>query len=133
MKHNSRINPDWEGKVILVAEDTTTSILFYKAVLKKTKASLIFVRDGFEAIEAVKKEENISVVLMDINMPESNGIDATREIKKIRPHLPVIIQTAYVMNNERISSFEAGADGFIAKPVTIKKLFEALEGFLKKE
>ena len=130
MKHNSRVNPDWEGKVVLVAEDTTTSVLFYKAVLKKTKASLIFVRNG---LDAVKKDENINLVLMDINMPDLNGIDATKEIKQIRPHLPVIIQTAYVMNNERISSFEAGADGFIAKPVTIKKLFEALEGFLNKD
>jgi len=130
MKQKSSVNPVWEGKIILVAEDTTTSILFYKAVLKKTNSSLIFVTNGLDAVEAVKKDENISIVLMDINMPDLDGIEATREIKKIRPHLPVIIQTAYVMNNERISSFDAGADGFIAKPVTIKKLFEVLDGFL---
>lgn len=121
---------DWTGKSVLVVEDTDTSIMYYKAALKKTKAKLFYAKNGIEAIDIVKVDGNIDLVLMDINMPIMNGIEATKEIKKINPHIPIIIQTAYVLNDERIRCFEAGCDGFMAKPVKIHQLITTIEELL---
>lgn len=121
---------DWTGKSVLVVEDTDTSIMYYKAALKKTKAKLFYAKNGIEAIDIVKVDGNIDLVLMDINMPIMNGIEATKEIKKINPHIPIIIQTAYVLNDERIRCFEAGCDGFMAKPVKIHQLITTMEELL---
>jgi len=121
---------DWSGKTILVVEDTDTSIMYYKAALKRTKAKLFYAQNGIEAIDIIKEDDKIDLVLMDINMPVMNGIEATEEIKKINPHIPIIIQTAYVLNDERIRSFEAGCDGFMAKPVKIHQLITTMEELL---
>lgn len=121
---------DWYGKTILVVEDTDTSIMYYKAALKRTKAKLLYAYNGVEALDVIKSGKDIDLVLMDINMPVMNGIEATKEIKKINPHIPIIIQTAYVLNDERIRSFEAGCDGFMAKPIKINQLFTSMEELL---
>jgi CheY-like chemotaxis protein len=121
----------WKGKTILVAEDVDTSNMFYKAALSKTGADVIWTENGSDAVEHCEKQEKIDLVLMDINMPEMNGLEATKAIKEIRPEIPVVVQTAYLLSNEREKSFEAGADDFIAKPVTYQKLLEVLNTFLK--
>ncbi len=121
---------DWASKVILLAEDTDTSVMYYQAALRKTKAELIWVPDGMAAIEIVKSDQKIDVILMDINMPRMNGIEATTEIKKIRPDLPIIIQTAYVLSDEKKRSFEAGCDDFLTKPVNISQLLTTIEQLL---
>lgn len=130
MTTDSRIKPDWSGKTILIAEDTETSIMFYMAALKKTKAKLLQANNGKETVEFVKSGEKIDLILMDINMPEMDGLEAAEEIKKLKPNLPIIIQTAYVLNEERIRSFEAGCDGFIAKPVKIYQLIETIQSLI---
>lgn len=121
----------WKGKVILVAEDVDTSNMFYKAALSKTGADVIWTENGKEAVEQCQKQKQIDLVLMDINMPEMNGLEATKAIKEIRPEIPVIVQTAYLLSKEREKSFEVGADDFIAKPVTYQKLLEVMHNFLK--
>jgi hypothetical protein len=121
---------DWACKSILIVEDTDTSIMYYKAALNRTKAKLMYAKNGVEALEIVKSGDKIDIILMDINMPIMNGIEATKEIKKINPNIPIIIQTAYILNDERIKSFEAGCDAFIAKPVKINQLFSTLEELL---
>lgn len=123
-------SPDWSGKTILVVEDTDTSIMYYKAALKRTKAKLLYATNGVEAIDIIKDNKNLDLILMDINMPLMDGIDATVEIKKINPQIPIIIQTAYVLNDERIRSFEAGCDGFMTKPVKIDQLITTMEELL---
>lgn len=127
---NETNSHDWTGKSILVVEDTETSVMYYKAALKRTNAKLLYASNGQEAIEAVNKGEEINLILMDINMPIMNGIEATKEIKKLSPKIPIIIQTAYILNDERIRSFEAGCDGFMAKPIKIHQLFTTIEHLL---
>jgi CheY-like chemotaxis protein len=119
----------WQGKTILVAEDVDTSNMFYRAALSKTGAKTLWAENGLDAIKAVE-QNHVDIVLMDINMPEINGLEATKRIKKIFPDIPVIIQTAYLLSNEREKSFDAGADEFIAKPITYRQLLEILNRFL---
>ena len=123
----------WKGKVVLVAEDVDTSNMFYKAALSKTGVSVIWTEDGNEALEHCKKQEQVDLILMDINMPGLNGLEATKAFKEIRPEIPIVVQTAYLLSNEREKSFEVGADDFIAKPITYQKLLEVLNTYLKED
>ncbi|NOY49912.1 MAG: response regulator [Chlorobi bacterium] len=121
---------DWSDKTILIVEDTDTSVMYYRAALKKTKVKLVYADNGQSAVDLIESGSSFDLILMDINMPVMNGIDATKKIKEFAPQVPIIIQTAYVLNDERIRSFDAGCDGFMAKPVKIQQLFATMESLL---
>ena len=108
---------DLSRKVILIAEDDKFSFEVLKAILAKTKARLIYARNGKEAVELFKTEPVIDLILMDIQMPEMNGYEATRIIKGINKNVPVISQTAYKMEHNREESLKAGCDDFMTKPI----------------
>ncbi len=120
----------WKGKVVLVAEDVDTSNMFYKAALSKTGVEVIWTENGQHAYEECEKNKQIDLILMDIHMPVLNGLEATLKIKEIRPDIPIVVQTAYLLSNEREKSYDAGADDFLAKPITYQKLIEVLTKFL---
>ena len=126
------MSSDFSNLKILVVEDNESNIMFFKSALKRTGASLIIVVDGEQAIETVKNTDDIDIVLMDINLPKLDGLAATREIKKIRPTLPVIIQTAYVLNFKEAECYEAGCDFFIEKPIRLNVLNEAITKLVNK-
>ena len=126
------MSSDFSNLKILVVEDNESNIMFFKSALKRTGASLIIVVDGEQAIETVKNTDDIDIVLMDINLPKLDGLAATREIKKIRPTLPVIIQTAYVLNFKEKECYEAGCDFFIEKPIRLNVLNEAITKLVNK-
>jgi len=129
---NNTNNPgyDWHDKVILVVEDTETSNRYFNAALKRTRARILWADNGLEAIQIVRKTKHIDVILMDIHMPFMNGLEATREIKKIRDDVVIIVQTAYVLSNEREKSLEAGAEDFIAKPINYKELLDIINRYM---
>lgn len=121
----------WKGKVVLVAEDVDTSNMFYKAALSKTGVEVVWTENGNEALDYCKQQKQVDLILMDINMPGLNGLEATKAIKEIRPDVPIVVQTAYLLSNEREKSYEAGADDFISKPITYHKLLEVLNTYLE--
>lgn len=125
-------NYDFTGKTILITEDERTNYLFLEALLKRTGASLIWAETGKSALEAIEKTPEIDIVLMDIKMPEMNGYEATREIKKIRPNLPIIAQTAYALAGEKEKILSAGCDDYLSKPIMGKVLLEKIDNYLKK-
>jgi CheY-like chemotaxis protein len=120
---------DWYNKTILIAEDTDVNYFLLTAVLKDTKAKLVRVKDGQEAIDFIRNNE-VDLILMDINMPNMNGYDATREIKAIRSDIPIIVQTAMNFNEEHEEAMNAGADDYIAKPIDLKTFMGKMERFL---
>jgi len=122
--------PDWHDKVILVVEDEDHNYAYIHEILRRTQATIIRAENGVKAIEKVKKEF-IDLVLMDIKLPELDGYKATVEIKKIRPSLPVIAQTAFAMEKEKIACLKAGCDDYIAKPYEPSKLIERIRLFLR--
>jgi PAS domain S-box-containing protein len=109
-------NYNWNGKSILIAEDEDSNYEVLKATLSRTYADLTRVKQGDEAIEHCKNN-NYDIVLMDIKMPVMDGINATIEIKKIKPSLPIIAQTAYVHKDERDTCLKSGFDEYIPKPI----------------
>ncbi len=124
---------DFSGKKILIAEDERTNYLFLEALLKRTNAILIWAETGKTALEAVQKDNNIDIILMDIKMPEMNGYKATSAIKEINPNIPIIAQTAYALAGEKEKILSAGCDDYLSKPIMGKILLEKIDKFLNKE
>ena len=121
---------EWDGKTILVVEDDISSSFFLKEVLADTHADILFAADGSEAIDMCSRHSEIDLVLMDIQLPEVDGYTATREIKKNRPSLPVIAQTAYAFQSDRKKCFEAGCSDYIAKPINADLLLEKISALM---
>lgn len=123
---------DWSQKHILVAEDEDNNFKFMQAALKKTNVSLIRAKDGQEALELFREMQHlIDIVLMDIQMPKMNGYDATRELLKIDPDIPVVAQTAFAMSGGKIKCFDAGCIGYISKPYKAKDLIDVIAKHIK--
>ncbi len=117
---------EWKGKTILIVEDDLSSSFFLKEVLADTEADLLFASDGREAVEMSAKHPEIDIILMDIQLPELNGYEATRMIKKKSPAIPIIAQTAYAFQSDRDKCFEAGCSDYIAKPIKADVLLEKI-------
>lgn len=126
----AEITYSWEGKTVLIVEDNETSNIYFEAALRKTKAKLIWAKNGKEAIDIVNKTEHIDLILMDINMPIMDGIEATRIIKEIRPEIIIVVQTAFILSGEERLCHEAGCDEFITKPIRLKYLLDTIDHYL---
>jgi PAS domain S-box-containing protein len=114
---------------ILVVEDEEVNYLYIEEILPEKDVSLILSRDGKEAVEICKNNPAIDLVLMDIKLPVMNGYDATRAIKKIRPTLPVIAQTAYVLPGDKEKALDAGCDGYLPKPLDADELYTIVDKY----
>ena len=123
-------NINWEGKTFLVAEDEEDNFRYLEVALSLFNASLIWARDGKEAVDVFKKVGHIDLVLMDIKMPGMDGYEATRQIKRINKSVPVIAQTAYAMLGERELSLNAGCDEYISKPINYQDLLDLIQRFV---
>lgn len=126
---SNALNQNWEDKVILVVEDVDTNKIFFDAALRRTKAKILWAKDGQEAIDIFKVNE-IDLVLMDLQLPVMDGYTSTREIKKINSQVPIIAQTAHVMSGEREKCLEAGCDDYLAKPIRLQILIDTLSKYL---
>ncbi|MGV8945858.1 MAG: PAS domain S-box protein [Lutibacter sp.] len=121
---------------ILVVEDEDINFMVLEILLLdkiKLPCNIIHAKDGIEAVELCKNNQDIEFVLMDIKMPKMDGHEATRLIKQIRPNLPIIAQTAYSTSEEREKAFLAGCDDFISKPISKESLVNALNNYLLEE
>lgn len=127
-RDTSSIN--WADKVILIVEDDESNYMFLKALLKSTNAKIHWINNGKDAISFCRNNPEIDLILMDLQLPWVNGLEATQEIKKIRSDLPVIAQTAFAMADDEQKCIQAGCDDYIAKPILRKKFMEKLARFL---
>ena len=125
-------NYNWENKTILIAEDEKSNIEMIKLVLQKTNVNIVHVQNGKDAIYKCKELKEIELVLLDIKMPKINGLDATREIRKLNKKIPIIAFTAYAMPADQQKAKKAGCTDFIAKPIKKDKLLEKLDHYLNK-
>ncbi|MDP2336563.1 MAG: response regulator [Bacteroidota bacterium] len=123
-------NYSWEGKTVLIVEDNDTSNIYFEAALRKTKATMIWAKNGMDAVEIVKNNPRLDLILMDINMPKMDGIEATRIIKSLYPNIIIVVQTAFILSGEEGLCQEAGCDEFITKPIRLKFLLDTLNRYL---
>jgi len=123
-------NYNWEGKVLLVAEDEDFNYIFLEEILIDTNVTLIRAKDGQEAIQIFESNPKIDLVLMDMQMPVLNGYDATRSIKKLKQEIPIIAQTAYHYGEAYEEIMAAGCDDFVTKPIDIGGMKNIIAKFL---
>lgn len=116
--------------LILIVEDVESNYLYLNAVLSKIDVTVEWVKNGVEAVDFAKVHPEMALILMDLQMPEMNGYDTTRAIKKIYPDLPIIAQTAFAMSDDRAKAIEAGCDDYLAKPIRSKDLLDTVNKYL---
>ena len=122
---------NWQNYTVLIAEDDEICYKYIELVLsRKTSINIIWAATGKQAVDYCKLYDHIDIVLMDIQLPELNGYEATRQIKSRKPDLPVIIQSANAINEELDKCIDVGCEAYITKPIDISLLFQKMDSLL---
>jgi len=126
----------FDGRKILLAEDDVRNIFALSSILEPKGAKLYIARNGREALEHLERTPDIDLVLMDIMMPEMDGLEATRQIRR-RPErfskVPIIALTAKAMSDDRELCLRAGANDYVAKPLNVEILLSLVRVWLHKQ
>jgi CheY-like chemotaxis protein len=121
-----------KNKTVLIADDDMRNIFSLTKALENYKMNVITAVDGKDALKQLRSNEKVDIVLMDMMMPEMDGYESTREIRKDRKlkNIPVIAVTAKAMMGDRAKCINAGASDYITKPVDIDQLLSLLRVWL---
>lgn len=117
-----------EKKKILICDDEEGIRESFKLILDETY-NLVFATNGPEALGILKKQKDIPIVLIDIKMPKINGIEITKEIKRLTPHIKVIVVTGYESAEIAQEAIAAGADAYITKPFESKQILLKIQSY----
>ncbi|MCL2144459.1 MAG: response regulator [Endomicrobia bacterium] len=135
--NNSSVDkkPNYEGKCILVAEDTEINREIIKAFLQNTKVKIDFASNGIEAVDMFKADpDKYGLILMDVQMPKMDGLEATRTIRALdferAKTVPVIALTANVFNEDIQECLAAGMNSHIGKPIDMNSMFVTLKKYM---
>jgi PAS domain S-box-containing protein len=116
-KVDNKTIPAVSGLKILIAEDDKISEMLLDIEVKKFCSEILKVGTGIEAVEICRNKTDIDLILMDIQMPEMSGYEATRQIRGFNKEVIIIAQTAYGFSGDREKAIEAGCNEYIAKPI----------------
>ena len=114
----------FEGRTLLIVEDDVRNIFALSRILEPRGARIKIARNGIEALKHLEAHDDIDLVLMDVMMPEMDGLEATRRIRE-QPKwaaLPIIALTAKAMRDDQEKCLAAGANDYVAKPIDVDKL-----------
>jgi CheY-like chemotaxis protein len=122
------------GKKVLVVDDDIRNIFALASVLERHQMNIISAETGGEAIAILGAMRDVDIVLMDIMMPEMDGIDTMRAIRKIShfKSLPIVAVTAKAMKGDREKCIEAGAWDYLSKPVDTEQMLSVLRAWLNR-
>lgn len=126
--HSIEIN--WESKKLLIVEDDSFSTELITEFLSKTRANILFADNGRKAVDIFSENTDIDLIIMDIRLPELSGIEATLEIRKQNPDIPVVAQTAFAMEEDRLMAKTAGFNEFMVKPLNRNEFLNTLRKYL---
>ncbi len=113
----------------LVAEDIVANQMVIKRLLEKAGAEVAVVNDGVEAVQQAQSK-SFDLIFMDMMMPNMNGYEATKAIRKAGMTMPIVALTADAMKGDDKKCLEAGCNDYMAKPIERKKLYEMLDKYL---
>jgi PAS domain S-box-containing protein len=130
VNHENVAVPDWSKKTILIVENELNNYYYVMEILSDTSVKIIHAWNGEEAVNLVKENPAIDLVLMDIKMPVMDGNDAMKLIKLHNPDIPVIAITAYAMSDDREKTLKEGFDDYISKPIRINTFMEKIANCL---
>ena len=115
------------GKLVLIVEDVEYNYRYLEILICKNQdVKLLWAQNGLEAVEMCRKYPDINLVLMDIQLPEMNGMDATRIIKSENIYLPIIAETAYATSTDIQAILAAGCDDVVVKPINKNELLKKM-------
>ncbi|SEQ40583.1 PAS domain S-box-containing protein [Ectothiorhodospira magna] len=126
---NRHAPPCFKGHTVLLVEDNILNQEVAKGILNKTGVRVILANDGQEAVERAMQHP-VDLVLMDLQMPVMDGFEASRQIRKQYPHLPIIALSAAVMEDDREQARAAGMNDHLAKPIDTQALLNTLQHWL---
>ncbi|MEI8114581.1 MAG: PAS domain S-box protein [Bacteroidia bacterium] len=112
---------------ILIAEDDEGSASLISIVVRKFGKEILKVRTGLEAVETCRENPDIDLILMDIQMPEMDGYEATREIRRFNEKVVIIAQTAYALSGDQEKAIAAGCTDYISKPIKNSELLRMMQ------
>jgi signal transduction histidine kinase/ActR/RegA family two-component response regulator len=119
-----------KGKTILIAEDVLGNYQLLKAFLSDSDVRILWAQTGVEALDLFSKNRNIDIILMDIQLPIMNGLKALQQIRQLDKTVPIIVNSAFFMNEEREKSFAAGCSDYISKPIRKVEFLNMLVQFV---
>jgi CheY-like chemotaxis protein len=121
---------DWSHYTILIVEDDMASKLYFETILESSNINMIHVNNGIGAFAECLRNDNIDVVLMDLKIPGLDGFETTRLIKKYRPTIPVIGQSAFAADFIKDRCLQFGCSDFISKPIIPHELYSVLKAYI---
>ncbi|MEA3317044.1 MAG: ATP-binding protein [Bacteroidota bacterium] len=130
---SKNLNPkkiNWKDKTILIVEDEPANFSYLKASLKQTQIKILKATTGEEAISSYENNKDINLILMDIKLPKMDGYKASKKIKEINNNIPIISQSAYIIDKDTNNNYIKYIDDFLTKPIKPKVLLDALSKYL---
>jgi len=122
-----------ESELILVAEDDEYNFMYINEILRQFNYKCMRAANGEEAVNMAHNNENIKLILMDLKMPIMDGFKAFEEIKKFKPLIPIVAQTAYALGEDKVKIETYGFDGYLTKPLKKDELLRMVNEKLKRE
>jgi len=116
---------------ILIAEDEDVSFNYLSILLNHyNNFEIIRGYNGLEAVEIIKKQPDINLVLMDVKMPVMSGYEASKKIREFNKEVVIIAQTAFALEGDREKILETGCNDYISKPINKAELISKMEQWL---
>ena len=134
LEDEHKTDPVLAGKKILIIDDDVRNIFSMTSLHERHHIDVLFAENGRDGIELLKNNPNVDTVLVDVMMPEMDGYETMREIRKIRKFktIPIIALTAKAMKGDREKCVEAGASDYISKPADVDRLLSLLRVYLNR-
>lgn len=127
---NTEKNQNLFNKKILLVDDLENSYYIISEILYDYNVTIRYVKNGRMALDVLEQDESFDLILMDIHMPELNGVETARRIKELFPDIPIIAQTAYALKGDEENLLKLGMDGYISKPIDMDELIEKINQFI---
>lgn len=121
----------WENRTLLIVEDDPSNNLYLKEIFSETNLKMLNAKIGTEALNLIETNPDIDLILMDIRLPDTNGLNLTRIIKEKTPGMVVIAHSAYAGSNDIVECMNAGCADFISKPAKAEHLLNIIGQYLK--
>lgn len=118
---------------ILVAEDDKISRMLIQKVIEPYSKEIIHARTGVEAVKMCRNNPDLDLILMDIQMPQMNGFEATREIRKFNKEIIILSQTAFALEGDREKTIQIGCNDYISKPIDKVELSRLIRYYFGKQ
>jgi CheY-like chemotaxis protein len=120
----------WNDKLILIVEDEHFNAEYLRSLLAPTGINMILAVNGYQAIDKCLSNPSIDLVLMDIRLPDIDGLKATEEIRKINKEVPIVALTAYASPEDKKKCLDGGCNDYVTKPVNSKDLLAVVRSFI---